>query len=77
MDTVYLLWHVRADDQHSEDAKFIGVYRSHESANAAVLRVKGQPGFRDHPEGFEVSVYPLDKDHWTEGFVTLGNDEEP
>ncbi|MCP2080108.1 UNVERIFIED_ORG: hypothetical protein J2W74_001294 [Methylorubrum zatmanii] len=41
-----------------------------------MLRVKGQPGFRDHPEGFETSVYPLDKDHWTEGFVSVRYDEE-
>lgn len=76
MDTVYLLWHVRADDPCHEDAKLIGVYRSQASADAAVLRVKGQPGFRDHPEGFEISVYPLDKDHWTEGFVSVRYDEE-
>ncbi|AMB44063.1 hypothetical protein [Methylobacterium sp. AMS5] len=76
MDTVYLLWHVRADDQHADDAKLIGVYRSQESADAAVLRVKGQPGFRDHPEGFEISVYSLDKDHWTTGFVSVRQDED-
>ncbi|WP_288584711.1 hypothetical protein [uncultured Methylobacterium sp.] len=75
MDTVYLLWHVRADDQHADDAKLIGVYRSQERADAAVLRLKMQPGFRDHPAGFEVSAYPLDKDHWTEGFVTLYDNE--
>jgi hypothetical protein len=74
---VYLLWHVRVDDQYADDAKLIGAYRSRESADPAVLRVKGQPGFRDHPEGFEVSAYPLDKDHWTEGFVTLCDDEDP
>lgn len=76
MDTVYLLWHVRSDDQHADDAKLIGVYRSRESADAAVLRVKEGPGFRDHPEGFEISVYPPDKDHWTRGFVSVQYDEE-
>lgn len=76
MDTVYLLWYVRADDQSEEDAKLIGVYRSRDSADAAMSRAKGQPGFRDHPEGFEVSAYPLDKDHWTEGFVTIPADDK-
>lgn len=75
MNTVYILWHVRADDEHKEDAKLIGVYRSQENADAAASRVKGQAGFRDHPEGFEVSVYPLDKDHWTDGFVSVRYDE--
>lgn len=76
MDTVYLLWHVRSDDPYKEDSKLIGVYRSKESAAAAVLRLKGQPGFRDHPQGFEVNSYPLDKDYWTGGFVSVRYEEE-
>lgn len=76
MNTVFVLWHVRADDPWKEDAKLIGIYRSRAGADAAILRLMVVPGFCDHPEGFEVSVYPLDKDHWTEGFVTLSDDKE-
>ncbi len=76
MDTVYLLWHVRADDRYADDAKLIGVYRSRENADAAVSRVKGQPGFRDYPEGFEISPITLDEDNWTEGFVIIVDGEE-
>jgi homoserine kinase type II len=68
MEIAYVLHHVRADDEHGGDAKLIGVYRSEESAQTAVHRLSDQAGFRDYPGGFEISPYPLDKDHWVEGF---------
>lgn len=65
----------------------IGVYRTLEAAKAAVSRLALQPGFSQHPniiapdltseeQGFYISEYELDKDHWTEGFVTMVGDEE-
>jgi len=66
---VYILHHVRADDEYGDDAKLIGVYRSRDSAEAAVARLQSQPGFRDHPAGFQIDPYQLDKDHWSEGFI--------
>lgn len=71
MTTVFVLHHVRADDEFGDDAKLIGVYSCDASANAAIERLSMQPGFREHPAGFQVSQYPLDKDHWTEGFITM------
>lgn len=68
MDTVYVMHHVRSDDEYGEDAKLIGVYRSREAAAAAVTRLLVQPGFRDHPSGFQTDAYALDQDHWSEGF---------
>jgi hypothetical protein len=60
----------------------IGVYRSLQAAHSAVERLQIQPGFRDYPQivdyeqdndqqGFHVQEYPLDKDHWCEGYVTV------
>ncbi|MFN3189951.1 MAG: hypothetical protein ACE361_05455 [Aureliella sp.] len=72
MNSVFLLHHVRADDEHGDDAKLIGVYRSLSAADAAIARLSDQPGFRDHPAGFTVDEYTLDKDHWTEGFEVAG-----
>lgn len=69
MDTVYVLHHVRSDDEYGEDAKLIGVYRSADAAASAVNRLKGQPGFIDYPNGFHISAYRLDRDHWEDGFV--------
>jgi homoserine kinase type II len=73
MDAVYLLHHVRKDDKYAEDAKLIGVYRTEADARAAIERLKNQPGFRHFPDGFQYERYELNKDHWTEGFVTVVN----
>jgi homoserine kinase type II len=76
MDQVFILHHVRADDEHSDDAKLIGAYRTLANAEAAIARLSLQSGFRDHPDGFHAEPYELDKDHWTEGFVTILPGEE-
>ena len=63
----------------------IGVYESQIAAEAAVLRLAHQPGFRDHPEirnpgtddrenGFYIDEYQIGEDHWKEGFVTTGDE---
>jgi len=44
-----------------EDVKLIGVYATAEDAEAARQRVLPQPGFRELPEGFEVSRYGVGK----------------
>jgi len=54
------------------ETKFIGVYTTRQAAEDAIRRLKLTPGFRDHPADFSVDGYPLDLDHWTEGFVTEG-----
>jgi homoserine kinase type II len=63
--------------QHSHDldgcdeTKLIGVYRTQSAADAAIARLRKQPGFRERPEAFAVDRYRLDEDHWTEGFITV------
>mgnify|MGYP003581344561 CR=1 FL=1 len=54
-----------------EDVKTIGVYSTRDNAAAAIQRFRGRPGFRDYPDGFQIDEYPLDRDHWGEGFTTL------
>lgn len=54
-----------------ENTCLTGVYSSRKTAEAAVERLRGQPGFQDYPECFTFEAYPLGEDHWTEGFVTL------
>jgi homoserine kinase type II len=79
MDSVFVVQHLRRHSDDEENVKLIGVYRSAEAARAAIDRLKAQPGFRDNPnvvdalrdtddQGFHVDEYPLDKDHWAEGF---------
>jgi hypothetical protein len=64
----YPLWHVPEGDVYKEQAKLIGIYASASDAQAAIERLKRQPGFADHPQGFEFGTYEVGKDHWTEGF---------
>lgn len=71
MTVVYVLQHSReVDDQGNEDVKMIGVYDSEQAARAAIKRLAAQPGFRDGPDGFSVTPYEMNKDHWTEGFIS-------
>ena len=68
MGRCYLLQHERPD---TFDVKVIGIYSSATEARGAIERLRQQPGFRDHPSGFSIDDYELDKDHWVDGFVTL------
>jgi hypothetical protein len=71
MTNVYLLWHAYEIEPGRDEEMLIGVYTSHELAEAAKKRMSEQPGFRDHPDDFEIAEYKLDQDHWTQGFVTV------
>lgn len=68
---VYVLHHIHTFEDGEEDVKLIGVYSTKEEAEKAIKRVEAQSGFCDAPEGFHISRYTLDKDHWTEGYVTV------
>jgi hypothetical protein len=81
MRSVFVLQHLHILPNGEENVKLIGVYRSVEAARSAVERLRIQPGFRDHPrivdpkedtdeQGFHIGMYPLDKDHWSDGYVT-------
>lgn len=68
---VFVLQHIHEFEDGAEEVKMIGVYSSQESAEQAVQRLVLQAGFCDTPEGFHIDRYRLDKDHWTEGYVTV------
>ena len=68
MDSAYVLWHVHKQDGE-DDEKLIGVYRTEEDAKQAIERLKEKPGFKEHQNGFLIDIYPLNKDHWEDGFV--------
>jgi hypothetical protein len=69
MASVFVLQHVHSREDGVEDVKFIGVYSSHEKAQAAVARLGRLPGFADAPDGFHIDEYRLDQDQWAEGYV--------
>lgn len=71
MTTVFLLWHTRDLGDNETDDKLIGVYSSNETANAAKQRKLQYPGFREAPDGFQIVELELDRDQWSEGYVTV------
>jgi len=74
MDKVFLLWHSRpiegGIDELDTDDKLVGVYSSAAEAEAAKQRKLQFGGFRDYPDCFLVDEYEIDKDAWSEGFIT-------
>lgn len=60
MATVYMLKHVYHSTESPWETKIIGIYSSIEKANAAAFELQKQPGFIDHPEGFELYTIELD-----------------
>jgi len=66
--TVYVLQHTRPKDDGEEHVKLIGVYSSKSAGQAAIERLRKQPGFSEYPNEFYLDPYDIDEDHWTEGF---------
>lgn len=73
---VYKLYHIRTRPDGEDDEKLIGIYTTEEKAKAAIERVKGAPGFRDYPDGFEIFEHRLDEDGWVEGFISADEAED-
>ena len=68
MKSAYVVQHLRKKDEDNEDVKMIGIFSNRENANIAIQKLKLQPGFRDHLDGFSIDEYELDKEEWSEGF---------
>lgn len=67
MIEVYLLEHSRIDGEE-ENYKTLGIFSSIEKAEAAIQLLKGKPGFKDYPDGFNIDRYEVDKIFWVDGF---------
>jgi hypothetical protein len=71
---VHMLMHFRnfapgeALNTERHGGKRIGVYTRESKALAAIRRVARQPGFIDHPDGFRLFTFEVDRDHWAGGF---------
>jgi hypothetical protein len=70
---VFILHHIHTFDNGEENVKVIGIYSSQALATAAIERLRQQSGFCEMPDGFEISSYQLDVDHWREGYITVGS----
>jgi hypothetical protein len=75
-DPVYLLTHEYELDGYDQ-LKVLGVYSEHRLAEAAQAYFSTQPGFCDHLDGFVIQECQLDKNLWSEGFLTYRYPLEP
>lgn len=69
---VFVLHHTYGPDEE-ESNKLLGVFSSQVKAEKARAGYLNLPGFKDHPDGYSISLYTVDRRHWIEGFV--GSDE--
>jgi hypothetical protein len=70
MKSVFLLWHSHEVGPGATDDKLIGVYSTHAEAEEAKVRTMQREGFKDAPEGFEIVQYELNKDEWSDGYIS-------
>jgi len=67
---VQLLWFEQEKEDGADTELLIGVYQTVQDANAAIERLRSKPGFVDFEQGFKIVSYELNRDHWTEGFIS-------
>lgn len=65
---IWVLYHVIEGGLLDDDGKLVGCYSSEALALDAHERLKGLPGFADHPDGWVIDEETLDDAHWVEGF---------
>lgn len=63
-------------DDGYDDFKIIGVYSSSETAQDGINRARKLAGFQEEPDCFIIDTYTLDEDNWTDGFVSISDDED-
>jgi hypothetical protein len=63
MKTVYLVQYEHIEKDNIEDTKIVGIYSSEKLAREGIKKTKKLSGFRDAPEGFQITEYTLDKDN--------------
>jgi hypothetical protein len=70
---VYEVTHTHEFEDGHEDVKSIGIFSTRANAEIALDRVRDKPGFRDYPDGFDISEHEVDSDYlgWQEGYVAI------
>ena len=70
MESVFFVQHsYKTGEDDLEEVKFIGIYSTRQNAEKAIMKLKGEEGFRDHPvECFELEEYELNKEYNVEDF---------
>jgi hypothetical protein len=58
---VFVVLHDHRFESGYVDSKLIGVFSSSDRAYAALNEVRDAPGFDEHPEGFHIDRFEIDK----------------
>jgi len=70
-EKAYLLQHSYEDDDGCEETKIIGIFSTEEKAKEVAQVYRTIEGFSRYPDCFFIDAYELDKQFWTEGFITI------
>lgn len=76
LSSVFVLHHVHVIDDDDENVKLLGVYSTRAIAMDRIETYKNLPGFKECPDGFEITEYEIDEDNWQEGYITVLPGEE-
>lgn len=63
---IFVLQH--SVEEYDSEPKLLGIYRTELDAKEAIERFRGRLGFRNHPDGFHIDEYEVNKDYWETGF---------
>ncbi|NES29198.1 hypothetical protein GCE86_18370 [Micromonospora terminaliae] len=66
-----LVW----DEEDGDDLKLLGAYSSEGRARDRIARARTLPGFRDEPDCFFIAHHTLDRDEWSDGFVSVPHED--
>jgi len=70
LNKVYMLLHIHLMEDRREDAKNLGIYSSKKKVFEEIKKYKTLAGFKDHPRGFHVYEYEIDKNLCEDDFIT-------
>ncbi|MBO0453183.1 DUF7336 domain-containing protein [Candidatus Enterococcus murrayae] len=60
-----------------EETKIIGIYGTESKAKQVKKSFMTKKGFNRFPEDcFYIDEYEIDRDHWTEGFITWNGEKD-
>ena len=74
-DVAYVVYHEFEYPEEVDNVRFIGLFSEQIDADRVIEYLRAKPGFKRYADGFTVGTYQLDKDHWTEGFITTHPDD--
>jgi len=74
--SVFAVWHEQPIDEDHDLSRLIGLFSTEKDALRYQASAQSRKGFSLNADHFILSETPIDKDSWTEGFVTMLGDEE-